>query len=177
MRQKTVLHAIVSAIFRLIGGDAWTRAESSVVGTTRALSDLTRYVSQRREDAAFLSALEADWDGFTKADSKDRVRRLTALAQRYRLVPGVPSRLSGGTTAVGKAAEADDATSVIECALRLASDPASLDPQDDNLRMTISRLLDAPSLARAARLLVIVVDRAQASRTAPGEAYAGWSWR
>jgi hypothetical protein len=177
MRQKTVLHAIVSEIFRLIGGDAWTRAESSVVGTTRALSDLTRYVSQRREDAAFLSALEADWDGFTKADSKDRVRRLTALAQRWRLVPGAPSRLSGGTTAVGGAAGGDDAASVIECALRLASDPASLDLQDANLRMTISRLLDAPSLARAARLLVIVVDRAQASRTAPGEAYAGWSWR
>ncbi len=177
MRQKAVLQAMVTEIFRLIGGDAWARAESSVVGTGRTLSELARYVSQRREDAAFLSALEGDWDEFIRGDSKERVRRLTSLAQQWRLVPAGTSRLSGGTTAIGRADGADDAGSVIESALRLASDPASLDPQNDNLRMKIPRLLDAPILARAARLLVIGVDRAQASRTAPGEAYAGWSWR
>ena len=177
MRQKTVLQAMVTEIFRLIGGDAWARAESSVVGTSRSLSELARVVWQRREDAPFLSALEADWEGFISGNSKERVRRLTSLAQRWKLVPAGPSRLSGGTTVIARPDGADDAASVIESALRLASDPASLAPPDNNLRMQISRLLDAPILARAARLLVIVVDRAQASRTAPGEAYAGWSWR
>jgi hypothetical protein len=177
MRQRTVLRAIVTEVFRLIGGDAWARAENSVVGTSRPLTELAWYVSQRREDAAFVSTLESDSAGFTKGDSKERVRRLTSLAQRWRIVPAGPSRLVGSTYPIGATAGAGDAESMIEFALRLASDPASLGPQDNSLRTKISRLLDAPILARAARLLVITVDRAHASRTAPGEAYAGWSWR
>ena len=176
MRQKAVLHAIVTETFRLIGGDAWARAERSVVGTSRSLSELARLVSQRREDTAFLRALEAELGEFILGDSKDRVQRLTALVQRWRLVTAGPPRQSGGTTALGRPDGADDAGSLIELALRLASDPASLNLRDNDLQMRILRLLDAPILARAARLVVIVVDRAQASRTPPGEAYAGWSW-
>lgn len=176
MRQKAVLHAIVKEIFRLIGGDAWARAEGSVVGTSRTLAELTRLVSQRREDAAFVRALEAGWSEFIAGDSKDRVRRLTALVQRWRLVAPGPPRLSGGTTALRRPDGAADARPLIELALKLASDPASLNLRESDIQIRILSLLDAPILARAARLVVIVVDRAQGSRTAPGEAYASWSW-
>ena len=176
MRQKAVQHAIVTEIFRLIGGDAWARAERSVVGTSRTLSELARLVSQRREDAAFASALEADCGEFIAGSSRDRVQRLTALVERWRLVTAGPPRLSASTTALGKPDGTDDAKSLIDLALRLASDPASLNLRDNDLQVRVKRLLDAPILARAARLVVIVVDRAKASRTAPGEVYAGWSW-
>lgn len=176
MRQKAVLQATVTEIFRVLGGDAWASAERSTVETTRPISDLARLVSQRREDATFVSALEAASAEFIAGDSKDRVERLTALMQRWRLVSVASPRLSGGTAALGRPDGADDARSLVETALRLASDPASLNVRDNHLQMAITRLLDAPILARAARLVVIVVDRARASRTAPGEAYAGWRW-
>lgn len=176
MRQKAVLHAIVTEIFRLIGGGAWARAEGSVVGTNRTLSELTRLVSQQREDAPLLRALEVDWSEFIADDSKRRVQHLSALAQKYRLVTTGPPRLGPGTTPSARPDGTDDARSLSELALTLASDPASLDLRDDHLPIRIRRLMDVPVLARAARLAVIVVDRAHESRTAPGEAYAGWSW-
>lgn len=176
MRQKTVLQSIVTEIFRLIGGDAWARGESSVGATSRTVSALASFVSRRREDLGFFTALETDLSVLAAADCNERVRRFTTLAQRWRLVPtGIP-RLAGSRPPSGTSIEDSDAGSLIELALRLASNPASVNSADKALRMMILRLLDASPLARAARLLVIAIDRHQNSRTAPGEIYAGWSW-
>ena len=64
-----------------------------------------------------------------------------------------------------------------ELALRLASNPAVVEEwAGEKLHAGTTRLLEAPTLARAARFLVIATDRHLQSRTAPGERYASWGW-
>ena len=64
-----------------------------------------------------------------------------------------------------------------ELALRLASNPAVVeDWAGEELRTGTTRLLAVPTLARAARFLVIATDRHLQSRAAPGELYASWGW-
>ena len=175
MRQRTVLQATVSEVFRLIGGDAWANAESSVGGHS-AVSDLTRYISRRGEDSGFISALEADLRVLGAADCKERVQRLAALATKWRLVPAGSSRVVRGSAPVAASVDEGDARSLVDLALRLASNPGSISHTDKTVGGNILRLIDTPTLARAARLVVIAIDRQQDSGVVPGEAYAGWGW-
>ena len=64
-----------------------------------------------------------------------------------------------------------------ELALRLASNPAVVEEwAGEELRAGTTRLLEVPTLARAARFLVIATDRHLQPRAAPGELYASWGW-
>lgn len=174
MRQRTVLQALVTELFRLIGGDAWARAESSVDGT-HTVSALARFVSRRPEDSGFLSELEADLSALSTVDCYERVRRLTALAQRWKQLPPEVSRLGAGSTPAASI-EQGDARALIELALRLATNPGTINQAEASLGARLLRLINNPALARAARLVVIGIDRQQNSPVEPGEAYSGWSW-
>jgi hypothetical protein len=64
-----------------------------------------------------------------------------------------------------------------EFGLRLASSPKDVAAwAGTHLRPGLNRLLEVPTLARAARFLVIATDRHLQSRAAPSELYAGWVW-
>jgi hypothetical protein len=59
----------------------------------------------------------------------------------------------------------------------MASDPMTLGAwAGEHLDTGIKKLLEAPTLARAARFLVLAVDQQSQPTAAVGEIYAGWGW-
>jgi hypothetical protein len=64
-----------------------------------------------------------------------------------------------------------------EFALRMASDPVTISAwAGEHVDASVKKLLDVPTLARAARFLVLAVDQQKKSVAASGEVYAGWGW-
>ena len=71
----------------------------------------------------------------------------------------------------------DHATGLAEFALRIASDPANLKAwAGEHVDASIKKLLEVPTLARAARFLVLAVDQKKKSHAGGGEVYSGWGW-
>lgn len=174
-RQRDVLRALALHIFQLIGGDTWASAELAVSNGHDGLADLQRAISKRREEAGFGAALAIDCAALSAATCEERIRRVASLATSFYLLPPAPRPqiLSGG----GRPAGERDSTWLSELALRLASDPAVAEEwAGEDLRAGTTRLLEVPTLARAARFLVIATHRHLQSRVAPGELYASWGW-
>ena len=179
-RQRDVLQALAAHIFRLIGGNAWASAELSLSRRPNGFADLKRAVSKRREEAGICVALASDYAALSTATSKERVQRVAWLAKSFHLLPS-PARPEiarhGNAILRGRPARERDPKWLSELALRLASNPAVVEEwAGEALRVGTTRLMQIPTLARAARFLVIVTDRHLESRVAPGELYAGWGW-
>ena len=179
-RQRDILQALAAHIFRLIGGDIWASAELSLSRRPNGFADLKRAVSKQRETAGVGEALASDYAALSTATSKERVRRVASLATSFHLLPS-PLRPEiaryGHAILRGRPARERDPMWLSELALRLASNPAVVeDWAGEELRTGTTRLLAVPTLARAARFLVIATDRHLQSRAAPGELYASWGW-
>ena len=179
-RQRDVLRALAAHIFRLIGGDAWASAELFVSSGPDGLNDLQKAISKRREETGIGAAFAADSAALTAVTYDERVQRVASLATRLHLLappprPGPPS--NGAVIRPGKPPGERDPMWLSELALRLASNPALVEEwAGEGLRAGTTRLLEIPTLARAARFLVIATDRHLRSRAAPGEFYASWGW-
>lgn len=180
-RQRDVLDAFSRYILQLIGGEHWTRAEVAVREQHAELGRLVDAVSRRREEVSIGVILQRDSGELAAASRQDRISRLASLAARYLcLAPRSAAKVSPGE-------EMDRASAPIgpgslewlaELALRLASVPGTVETwAGAHLRAGVTRLLDElPTLARAARLLVLSTDRSLQSNVALGEVYAGWRW-
>ena len=180
IRQREVLRALTLHLFGLVGGDNWAAAELSVSTGSDGLADLKRAVSRRREEAAIGAALAVECAALAAATCEKRVSRIASLATSFHVLPPAsPPEIMPGTMVIpcGKPANPSDPGWLSELALRLASDPADVETwAGQEIRMGLTRLLEVPTLARAARFLVIATDRHLQSRTAPGELYAAWGW-
>jgi hypothetical protein len=181
IRQRLVLRTLTMHIFRLIGGDRWAAAEQSVAARGDGIADIKGAISKRHEWAAIGAALALDCGALAAATSEERVSRIASLATRYGLLPSASCQ---DPTAGGKAsqrsyrANEDDPCWLSELALRLASDPANVKgwAGEQQVRAGVTRLFEVPTLARAARFLVLATDRHLKSHAAPGELYANWGW-
>ena len=179
-RQRDVLRALAAHIFRLIGGDTWASAELSSGSAPHGLTDLKRAISKRREVASIGAVFVIECAALSAATYEERVQRVASLATRFRLQPP-PPRLEiprdGAIIRRGRPARQRETMWLSELALRLASNPAVVEEwAGGRLRAGTTRLLEVPTLARAARFLVIATDRHLLSRGAPGELYASWGW-
>ncbi len=182
-RQRDVLLALTRHIFQLLGGENWAAAAAAVRNGVDGLADLVnlqRAVSKRREEAAIGAALALERATLAAATCEVRVKRIASLAISFRLLPSapVPKATAGVTvTAQNKLTKTEDPEWLAEFALRLASDPSDVMAwAGQHLRAGLTRLLEMPTLARAARFLVIATDRHLQSRVVPGELYASWGW-
>lgn len=178
-RRRTVLHALARQVFRLLGGDNWSEAEAAVERGGDGIADLPRAVSKRREEIGVGEALALDCATLATAERRECVDRLASLGTRFLSFPAAarpPIRV--GVTFAGRSMPAvDDPAWLTELALRLASDISEVDSwAGQDVRPGVARLLDVPTLARAARFLVIATDQHLQSRAASGELYAGWVW-
>ena len=64
-----------------------------------------------------------------------------------------------------------------ELALRLASNPGSVEGwAGSDLRSGLNRLMESPSLFRAARFAVLATQPFFSSGVQSGDLYAGWRW-
>jgi hypothetical protein len=178
-RQRDVLRAIALHLSRTLGGETWLRAEAAAHGRHDGLAELASSVSKGREEGAIGITLAREWTTLTVGTCAERVGHFTPLAVRFlSFAAPAPKKLPGSTviTAAHRPG-ADDPTWLSELALRLASDPAGVKAwAGHGLRAGLGRLLEVPTLARAARFLVIASDLQLPSRVATGELYAGWRW-
>lgn len=165
-RRRDVLLALGSHATRLLCGENWARAELAARGGTDGMTRLKEAVSRQPGEVGIGVVLERDWADLAASTCRERVERIASLATKFRLLP------STGPT------DESDAGWLSELALRLASDPAGAEAwAGERLRAGLTRLMELPTLARAARFLVLSTDRHYQSQAQPGGLYAGWEWR
>ena len=183
-RQRFVMRALVNDVFRLLCGENWARAEkeeeiNSPTGTS-TLESLSGAVSRHSREASVGGILFRESETLADATCKARIHLLASLAAEYRLLPScpVPNGLSGGIDGPENSSVGVDAAEwLAEFSLRLASDPASVEPwAGQHLLGGLECLLEKPVLARAARFLVIATDRHLQPQPVFGELYASWRW-
>ena len=180
LRQRDVLLALTCHMFLILGGENWKQAESSARESGRGVLELKRAISKRREEAGLATVLAQEYASLVTATCDERVGRLTSLAIRFLSMPSATILVDRiGSTLIRRRPERDanDSHWLCELALRLASDPASAETwAGKNLQTGIAWLLENPTLARAARFLVIVIDRHLRQNATLGQLYAGWEW-
>lgn len=184
-RQRAVVRAITAHVFAVIGGQSWERAETNIA-EPNGLAELKRSISQNRLEAGIGAKLHLDAEKLADASPDRRAASLASLAESFRLVaPSANQRevvgrsSSPGVTVLRRVQGVgpEHPTWLAEFALRLASDPMTLEAwAGEHIDASIKKLLDVPTLARAARFLVLAVDQQKKSLAAAGEFYAGWGW-
>jgi hypothetical protein len=185
-RQRDVLQALVSQIFRILGGDVWGEAELSASDRRNGIADLKRSVSKRREEAPIGAVLARDYAELSTVTPSHRVQRVAALVTKFlplssttatSLVNKTKSSASQMTIQPTKITGGDEPFSLTELALRLASDPAHVETwAGERLCAGLARLLELSTLARAARFLVLATHKHMDAPPSSGELYAGWRW-
>lgn len=156
-----VLRALTRHIAALIGGGRWSAIE-------RRVGDEDRPFDQ--------AALEA------AVGERSHQRALARDVARWvKLLSSAPlsERVTSLATALALHARSDAYRSedprFAEFLLRLASAPESLaDWPEHEIESDLRRVLDAPMLLRAARLLVLAIDARVTSSTS--SSFAGWPW-
>ncbi len=181
-RQRDVLSALARHIFRVLCGENWARAEAYAHDRNDGLAGLKDAVSRRREEAAIGIVLARDCAAIATVACEHRISRLATLAEKFLSLKRVAAAgvADGDMIVRGSTLPPPEKNSqwLSELALRLASDPATVEAwAGPHLRDGITALLELPTLARAARFLVLATDRHLESRAAAGELYAGWEWR
>jgi hypothetical protein len=181
MRQRDVLHALTSQIFRILGGDLWAEAEIAARDRSDGIADLKRAVSKRREEAAIGAVLERDYADLSAVAQDQRVQCVASLVGRFLPLPSstlaTPAPVVRRGTITPSPLHARFSLWLTELALRLASDPAHVEIwAGDRLRAGLARLLELSTLARAARFLVLATHKHLDARPSPGELYGGWRW-
>jgi len=161
-RQRDVLLALAQQNVRLVCGERWTKAELGVGVTNDRQNELQRAVPGRHDDPTIGETLAREHSNLGTATSAERVSMLSELCRKYLV----------GTTSHGS-----DTEWLTELSLRIASDPARVEAWAGNkLKTGLTWLLELPAVLRAARFLVIAIDRNLHSRVTPGELYASWRW-
>ena len=181
IRQRNIMLALVTELFRLLCGENWARAEKDFSSNDNpiALETLSSAVSRNSLEAGVGATLFRDAAVIARGTNSDRIRRLASLAVEYRLLSSAPvaNRLRGATTNSQASTDVDAPAWLTELSLRLASDPASAETwAGRHLHIGLTRLLDTTTLARAARFLVIATDRYLQPGSLSGELYGSWRW-
>ena len=171
-RQRDVVGALVRDVFRLVCGDNWERAEARVASNndSSAVESLSRAVSKHQEEAPVGNILLRDVGTLSHDTCKSRIQLLASLATKY-------LRLRAGGAGSVPPADISSPEWFAEFSLRLASDPTGVETwAGQHLHFGLERLLETPTLARAARFLVIATDHHLRPQTASGELYTSWRW-
>ena len=193
VRRRTVLRSLTARIWALLGGDRWGHLEDDFFSDEIGLARLRQAILSKRCSSRFDRTATDPAQIFPRdllkqlgtAPLDERCAALVELIERLRLMPysarGRPAALLASSKqsrpALGGAPRVRGAAWVAEFALRMASDPTALETwAGGDLEDGIKSLLEAPTLARAARFLVLAVDQQRQSAIPAGEIYSGWRW-
>lgn len=191
-RQRIVLQSFMARIWALIGGDRWGHLENDFFSGDIGLISLRQAISTKKSSnglgwAAADTAQIFPHDLLVQlgtAPLDERCAALVELIKRLNLMPysprGHPAAIHASSKqsrpAFGGVLRTRGSVWVAEFALRMASDPAALDTwAGGELEDGIKILLEAPTLARSARFLVLAVEQ-QRQPANSHEIYAGWGW-
>ena len=167
-------------MFLILGGRKWYEAETLIQDRKYRLSDLKEKISKPGNETDLATFFLKNCASLAKATCKQRISQFASLAVKCLHLKSVPPE----RTVVSKRVirkrpvqSADNPSWLCELALRLACDTSTTEVwAGDGLRDGIERLLNEPTLARAARFLVIAIDQKLGSRAIPGKLYSGWEW-
>lgn len=177
-RQQTVLDALVQEIFRLIGGIHWGTAERGLSTPDRQqIERLSHAVSRQSSEERVGADLLSNTESLSKEPPEARIRYLVSLATKYCRLPRAPLSSDGQQSPFQSQNVARSPEWLCELALRLASAPHRVESwAGESLPKGLDRLLELPTIARAARFLVIAIDACQ---KASGNANLdkGWKWK
>ena len=179
-RQRDVLCALTTAIFALVSGDKWEKADRIAASDRSNLDNLRALISH--DQVGIGRALKEEAPRLSNASVEDRVARLGVLARTYlrmkvpgRLIPRGPGvalfRNSGNDSP-------DDPAWLAQFALRMASAPHEVrDWAGEHLTQGLANVLATPVLAKSARYLVLAIHHSMKPRPmGTGQLYQGWEW-
>jgi hypothetical protein len=182
-KRRSVLVALLQEVFAIIGGQNWAIAERNLRSqdTAAALDTLKRAVSDKPSGISLAAKLLLDCAAYITLGKSDRVDGFASTARRllqFRAQAPVVVASVGGVTVPRRTYGPEHPNWIFEFALRLASSPETLHSwADDDLGQGLQWLLNLPILARAARFLVLAVDRhSQASAASDWRLYRAWGW-
>ena len=142
---------------------------------------MKRAVSKRKDEFGIASVIKRDYSELSNENCEERVERFTSLAIKWlQFEKSPPQKKIRDSTILIKKNEPypKEIHWLCEFALRLASDPVHLsDWASQNLNKGIKKLIEMPTLARAARFLVIAIHRTMKKEVFSGPIYAGWKWK
>lgn len=182
-RRRLVVRDLTARVAALISGDNWGRLEEEFARGDLGLRALRRAIPHHNQGRQMIDA-----DQIFPRDTLKRLgdgtlqERLVAFVSFAAQLPSgrasanqgrlVPPGVSGLTVVP----RADNPKWLAELALRMASDPSSAAVWAGEFALDgIKRLRETPTLARAARFLVLAVDHHREHPDA-GEFYGGWGW-
>ena len=182
-KRRAVLLSFIHAVFAIVGGENWSAAERMlrVQGEVASLEALKRAVSSKAPGTSLAAKLLMDSEAYAALSTSDRVVQFAATTCRLLQleVPAPVAAARGGGDAVMRRGSGPQHPEwLCEFALRLASAPQTLQPWvGANLRSGLERLLEQPILARAARFLVLAVDRdPSVVKSGDDRIYRGGGW-
>ncbi len=165
-RQRDVVGVLVREVFCLLCGEKWAKAEEKIISETGTLEDLSRAVSKHQFEADIGAILLRNVETLSRDTCKSRIHLLASFTKKYHLLKG-----NAAPTGI------DSPKWFAEFSLRLASDPAGVETwADQYLHSGLGRLLEKPTLARAARFLIIATDIHLQQKTTSRELYTSWRW-
>ena len=183
-RRRIVMRAFTAHILSLIGGRAWAIAEARLKDEY-GLNELKSYISDKRYQIGFGNKLQLEYKSLADDLPSKRAAMLASMAEDFRLVQSSTDQFeiinksrSPGVTLLRRTRVTgpDHSVWLAEFALRMASDPVTLDTWAGQLvDESIKKLFDVPTLARAARFLVLAVDQ-QTKPARMKDVYTGWNW-
>jgi hypothetical protein len=179
IRQRTVMLELVRQIFRIIAGDRWGYAELAVRDGS-PLASLEDAITKRREETPMVRELAYRITDLVGLTCSERVKSLAAIVAKFIQIRKsvILKPIVGIAPVPSKNQSAPrDPEWLCEFTLRLASDPSKLENwAGEQLHAGLTRLLELPTLAKAARYMVIATDNRLLSRATTGELYASWRW-
>ena len=144
---RTVMRALLQNVFRLLCGAKWAGAEEAYAsdGTAAGLKVLAEAIGRNPLDSAIGVLLLREAETLAKDTLQNRIGRLAAIAREESLLPST--------------AGPEELDRLTEFCLKLASDPIRVRVgEGEHLHNVLVRLMEMPTLPRAARFMVIATD-------------------
>ena len=144
---RTVMRALLQNVFRLLCGAKWAGAEEAYAsdGTAAGLKVLAEAIGRNPLDSEIGVLLLREAETLAKDTLQNRIRRLAAIAREESLLPST--------------AGPEELDRLTEFCLKLASDPIRVRVgEGEHLHNVLVRLMEMPTLPRAARFMVIATD-------------------
>lgn len=163
-RQRAVLSAIDQYVARMLYGREWMLAEHRFRTGVNTVAHLQRAVWNYNDEAEAGVRLGRRYVELSASGLRERIREIAGIA-RFLGVRGAKT-----------AQQPPD--SIAEFALRVGSDPAAVTAWAGGaFEASFVRLERCPTLAKAARFLVIAIDHHLEAGSQGRELYASWRWQ
>lgn len=180
-RQRNVLIDFIQYLFSILCGMKWARVEDLLRarGQGELIKRLSRTISSHPQMRSLGVILERDYAELSGQPITYRISRLSSLSRNF-LVPPKTKRIIK-TEREGTAISCQEVWGsewLSEFALRLASCPDNIRSwSGSNFAIGLETLIEVPTLARAARFLVLAIDGHLQKESVGGrQLYKGWTW-